>query len=328
MAEQLYPFRFKPVYKDYVWGGDRIIRRYGRSEPPGIYAESWEIADHPDGMSVLENGPLAGLTLHELVQRLGPALLGQGHPAPAFPLILKLIDARERLSVQVHPDEATARRYGGNPKTEMWYVLEADPGAGVYAGLNPGVDRAGLQRALESRNLESVLRFIPLTAGQAVFVPAGRLHAIDAGCLLLEIQQRSNTTYRLYDWNRIGADGRPRALHVEQALRAIRGDDDKPALLLPPPAELHGANERRLVMQAPFFTVEHWRLAGRQSFAAEDDGATFHALFVVAGRLRVEAGRGSEELETGNSCLVPADLGRGAWLPESGPAEVLCVTGP
>jgi mannose-6-phosphate isomerase len=328
MAEQLYPFRFKPVYKDYVWGGDRIIRRYGRSEPPGIYAESWEIADHPDGMSVLENGPLAGLTLHELVQRLGPALLGPGGQAPAFPLILKLLDARERLSVQVHPGEEAARRHGSDPKTEMWYVLEADPGAGVFAGLQPGVDQAGLLRALESKTLEKVLRFIPVAAGQVIFIPAGRIHAIDAGCLLLEVQQRSNTTYRIYDWNRIGADGHPRALHVERALRAIRWKDDLPVVVPPRPPERHGVNQRRPVMRAPFFIVEHWHLSGPQDVPPSAAGSTFHLIFVVAGRLRVEGGGSSESLAAGSTALLPAELAGGRWIPEAPGTEVICITRP
>jgi mannose-6-phosphate isomerase len=207
-------------------------------------------------------------------------------------------------------------------------VLETDPGAGVFAGLHPGVDRAGLMRALESKTVDRVLRFILVSAGQVVFIPSGRIHAIDAGCLLLEVQQRSNSTYRLYDWDRAGPDGRPRDLQLEQALRAIRWKDDLPVVVLPSPAERNGINECRRIMKAPFFTVEHWRLSGPQTFPAADAGKTFHALFVTVGHLRVEGGGLSECLEAGSSVLLPAELGEAQWIPEALGTEVICVTRP
>lgn len=328
MSDRLYPFRFRPVYKDYVWGGDRIIRKYHRSEPAGVYAESWEISDHPDGMSVLTNGPLAGATLHELVQRFGPALLGRDDPRTTFPLIIKILDARARLSVQVHPGEETAPHQGGDPKTEMWYVLEADPNAGVYAGLQPGVDRAALVKSIEAGTVKDKLRFVPVKQGQVVFIPAGRIHALDAGCLMFEVQQRSNTTYRLYDWDRKGPDGRPRALHIEQALRAIRWHDDLPVLVSDSPPRRAGGNERRLVMDTPFFIVEHWRLAGPRIIPARRSGMTFQALFVVAGSLGVEGGGRTERAEAGSTILLPAELGACRWIPEKPGTEILCVTRP
>ena len=137
MATQLHPLRFKPVYKDYIWGGDKIVRLYNRQEPPGIYAESWEVSDRNDGMSVVANGELAGKSLRDAVLAFGSDLLGTRVHAQAFPLLIKLIDSRERLSVQVHPNDATAKKYGGEAKTEMWYVLDAEPGAGVFAGAAP-----------------------------------------------------------------------------------------------------------------------------------------------------------------------------------------------
>jgi len=328
VSERLYPFQFKPVYKDYLWGGDRIIRRYGRREPPGVYAESWEISDHPDGMSVVVNGPLAGLALHELVQQFGQALLGRDDPRTTFPLIIKILDARERLSVQVHPGEETAPHQGGDPKTEMWYVLEAEAGAGVFAGLKPGVSRADLLRALEAKTLEEKLRFVPVSAGQVVFVPAGRVHAIDAGCLLFEVQQRSNTTYRLYDWDRAGPDGRPRDLHIEQALRAVRWHDDLPVAVSEGAPRHIGGNERRTVMDTPYFLVDHWRLAAPRLLPAKRTGLTFQALFVIAGVLRVEGGGQTVSLAAGSSALLPAVLEGGRWIPEQAGTEILCVTRP
>ena len=182
MSDKLYPLLFEPVYKDYLWGGDKILKTYNREAPPGIYAESWELSDRDDGMSVVANGPWKGKTLHELVDDLGPDLLGTGASvagAKTFPLLIKLIDSHKRLSVQVHPDDDTADRCGGEAKTEMWYILDAEPGAGVFAGLQPGVDEEAFQEALDEERFKEVLTSVPVRKGEAVFMPGGRVHAID-----------------------------------------------------------------------------------------------------------------------------------------------------
>lgn len=323
---ELYPLRFKPVYKDYLWGGDRIVRRFQRALPPGIYAESWEIADHPDGMSIVENGPLAGRSLHDLVARFGADLLGAGGAEPAFPLLVKIIDARQRLSVQVHPDARSAGEQGGDPKTEMWYVLEADPGAGVFAGFQPEVTPAKLQRALAERRVEDLLNFLPLSAGEAVYIPGGRVHTIDAGCLLLEIQQRSNTTYRLYDWDRVGPDGKRRPLHIERALKAIRWNDREPARVPAVEAERMGPNLRQPLIQSPFFSVERWTLTAPWPVSREPAG--FRILFLAAGRVTVEAESFRESLVAGTTCLLPAARPSVTLRPETAEAEVLLVSRP
>ena len=216
------PLLFRPVYKDYIWGGDRIPAAYSRGDAPGRCAESWEIAAHPDGDSVVAHGPFAGRTLSALTAEYGAALTGTRAPDPTrFPLLFKLIDAREKLSVQVHPSDATAGLTGGEPKTEMWYVLDRTGGATLYAGLRDGVTPAALRAALADGTAKHCLTEHPATPGQAIFIPGGLVHAIGDGCLIYEVQQNSNTTYRLYDWDRVGADGTPRALHVGQSFKVI-----------------------------------------------------------------------------------------------------------
>ena len=217
MTTPLYPLRFKPVYKDYIWGGDKIIRLYNRQEPHGIYAESWEVSDRADGMSVVSVGPLAGKSLRDVVQTYPFDLFGAKVQAQVFPLLVKLIDSRDRLSVQVHPDVEMAKKYGGEAKTEMWYVLDAEPGAGVFAGLKSGVDAKALSEAMQTDRFEEILTRIPVTKGDAIFIPGGLVHSIDAGCLLLEVQQNSNTTYRIYDWNRRGGGRQAAAAALERS---------------------------------------------------------------------------------------------------------------
>ncbi len=157
MGVQPYPLVLKPAYKDYIWGGNRIIRKYGRGEPEGIYAESWEVSDRTEGQSRVLNGPLKGKTLGNVIEVWGQDLLGEGRKEKSFPLLVKLIDAREKLSVQVHPDDESAEKYGGEAKTEMWYALEADPDACVYAGLRPGVDGELFLNAVRDETLEELL---------------------------------------------------------------------------------------------------------------------------------------------------------------------------
>jgi len=322
----VYPLRLRPVYKDYLWGGDRISRAYRRSVPPGPCAESWEVSDREDGMSVVANGHWAGRDLHAVAAAMGADLLGSTWKGSArFPLLIKLIDSRERLSVQVHPNDQTAARYGGEAKTEMWYILEADPGAGVYSGLHPGVTPERFREALGKQEVEALLQRVPVEAGDAIFTPGGRIHAIDAGCLLLEVQQNSNTTYRLYDWGRVGPDGEPRNLHVEEALRVMDwgagGSPKVPARRL----GYLGINELWEVLRCAYFRMEMmvvqeiWRSAG--------DARTFQVLFVAEGAVELESEAGKELLSPGTTILLPAAL-RGYHLRPFGTAKLLRVTLP
>ncbi len=298
------PLFFKPVYQDYLWGGSRIPVSFGRTLPPGRYAEAWEIADRTEGQSVVESGPLAGRTLRELAGADGEGLLGVRVPPGRFPLLIKLIDARETLSVQVHPNNANAYRTGGEPKTEMWYVLEAAPDACVYAGLRAGVTEAALRAALADNTVQDLMVRLPVRPHDALFVPGGRVHAIGAGCLILECQQNSNTTYRLYDWGRAGPDGKPRQLHIEPALKVINWDEPPPALAAPIRRQNGEALERWEIARCPFFRMERWTLRGAATLPA--DRGSFRALFVADGRVGIEMSDFSATVARGRSLLVPA----------------------
>lgn len=220
----LYPFKFHPVFKRYLWGGRRLGTVLGKPIGPGEdYAESWEVVDHPQGQSVVSNGPLAGTPLSKLVTERGSELFGRHAPQPRFPLIFKYLDCQRDLSVQVHPNDFAAARLDPPDlgKTEAWLVLDAQPGSRVFAGLKSAIDRETLAREVAKGRTELCLHSFEARAGQCIFIPAGTVHALGAGLLVAEIQQASDTTYRLYDWDRVGPDGQPRKLHIEESLRAI-----------------------------------------------------------------------------------------------------------
>ena len=324
MQARPYPLLLTPVYKDYIWGGDRIRDAFARKIDLDVCAESWEITDRPEGMGVVENGPSAGTSLHDLVLRVGPELLGTSAPPAgdrgAFPLLIKIIDARKRLSVQVHPDDAAALEHGGEAKTESWYVLDADPGAQVFAGLKDGTNEALFLEALAEERLEDVLAAIPVTPGQAIFIPGGRVHAIAEGCLLLEVQQNSNTTYRVYDWGRTGKDGKPRALHLEQALQVIKWNDPTPSLTQLTCVE-DGANSSEQVLACPYFRIIRLRLTDTRN--AQNDGSTFHCYFAARGSVRIDCDAGTTIVPHGRSVLLPAALPAYALSPIADDAVLL-----
>ncbi len=317
MPPPLTPLLFHPVYKDYLWGGCQLAQRFGRQDAPSRCAESWEVSAHPDGPSRVACGPLAGARLDELAAAYGAALTGTRAPCPErFPLLAKLIDAREALSVQVHPNEANAALTGGEPKTEMWVVLDRAPGARLYAGLAAGVSPDSLRAGLAAGTAERCLVRLDVDPGQALFIPGGLVHAIGAGCLIYEVQQNSNTTYRLYDWNRTGPDGRPRPLHLAESFRTI--DWSLPAPTMRPP--LPEADSA--VVSCPQFCVRRLRLARR--LVRPTDGTTFHLLFVEHGRVAVSAGGLSVTLASGASALIPAAAP--AYALEPAPDATLLVT--
>ncbi len=319
----LYPLLFRHVYRDYLWGGSRIAERFGRADAPERCAESWEISPHPDGPSVVANGPLAGRDLQSLCDEFGEALLGSACEGTRFPLLIKLIDARQKLSVQVHPSEETAEAVGGEPKTEMWYLLDADPGAKIYCGLRDCPGPRTLRDALAAHRAPELLVEHPSRVGCAMFVPGGTVHAIGEGNLIYEVQQNSNTTYRVYDWDRVGPDGRARELHVDKAVAVIQWRAPKLGFLRPEAAAAAGpGNVRRQILRSDFFELHETTLRGREPVAL--DGLTFHALFVKEGTVRLVRDGGEPlELAAGVSCLVPASLGAYALEPVGGEAKVL-----
>ena len=317
------PLAFKPVYKEYLWGGCGISDVFNRQDAPAVCAESWEISAHPDGESVVAAGPFAGRGLAGLAAEFGPALTGDRASDPSsFPLLFKLIDARDRLSVQVHPNNENADRTGGEPKTEMWFVLDRAPGASLYAGLAEGVTPAALRAALEEGTVAAQLVQLAAEPGQALFIPGGLVHAIGAGCLIYEVQQNANTTYRLFDWNRAGADGKRRQLHIEESFKTIDWSLPAPQMIAPAPALAESGNRWSDVVSCAFFTLRQLELSTPCRIAL--DGTTFHALFVTEGHVTVTAGDESVVLPAGASALGPADAQAYTLNPDT--ASTLLVT--
>lgn len=302
------PLKFHPILKERVWGGRKLEVLYGKPLPPSVpIGESWEISDRPGDVSVVATGPLAGRDLRWLMEKHPSDVLGDV-PAPdgRFPLLIKILDARETLSLQVHPPASLARSLGGEPKTEMWYIAHAEPGAELFAGLKRGVSRADFEQRLRTGGVADCFHRLPVAAGDALFLPSGRVHAIGAGLVIFEIQQNSDTTYRVYDWDRVGLDGKPRALHVEEALRSIDFTDFEP------PLASHAAQATpwgptRTLAQDPLFTVDWWQPQLGKPLALHRGHLAI--LAVVSGIAALTADTGALELGPGDFALVPATTG-------------------
>ena len=303
----LYPFIFQPIFKERVWGGRRLAQLYHKPLPPAVpIGESWEISDRAGDASVIANGPLAGNDLAWLMARHSAQLLGRPRsPNERFPLLVKILDARDTLSLQVHPPAAQAAALGGEPKTELWYIAQAAPNAALYAGLKRGVTRVDFERKLETGAVAQCFHRLRVQAGDALFLPSGRVHALGGGLVVFEIQQNSDTTYRVFDWNRLGLDGRPRQLHVPQALASIDFNDFAP-VLLPGAFASAGLARLRPLVRDSLFTAEVWQLnAGGPLPLAPD---RLHILGVLSGPLSVRSGGTSLSLAAGQFCLIPASL--------------------
>ncbi len=299
------PLFLVPALKDFLWGGHRLPEEYGYKTDLDKVAEAWVLSCHPQGSAVVADGPLAGMTLPAVLEQWGPAALGEKAAAGDFPLLIKLIDARDKLSVQVHPDDAYARRVEGEQgKTEMWYILDCDPGAKLLYGVNTPLTREEFRRRIEENTLEEVSRYVPVKKGDVFFIPAGTLHAIGEGILLAEVQQNSATTYRVSDYGRLGADGKPRPLHIDKALEVTK--------LTPSALSTDGLWQReeasgRTVRLAAcdYFTAEHWQVAGRREEAARAD---FLSLLCLDGEGALTWGEESHPLKKGDSVFIPAGL--------------------
>ncbi|HIG27851.1 MAG TPA: mannose-6-phosphate isomerase [Verrucomicrobiales bacterium] len=229
----LYPIRFFPIFKKRVWGGRKIEDEYQKALPENCpIGESWEISDREEDVSIISNGDFSGRSLHWLVRNHAADLFGRSNNLPTrFPLLIKILDAATDLSVQVHPPEERAAAMNGEPKTEMWYLVQADPDACIYVGLNKEYSREEFEKHLHEGTVSGCIQRISIARGDAMFLPSGRIHAIGKGCLIFEIQQNSDTTYRVFDWNRVGLDGKPRQLHIEESLRCIDFTDVEPELI-------------------------------------------------------------------------------------------------
>ena len=278
------PITFKPLYMERVWGGRELERVYGRNlpDPAQPFGESWEIVDREGEQSVVDEGPLAGTSLHELWTNRREEVFGAGYENhPRFPILIKVLDARDDLSIQVHPPVHLAAELGGEPKTEMWYIADCEPGAKLYVGLKNGVTREDFEKSIEDGSVEKCVHAITPQPGESIFIPSGRLHAIGAGFLIHEIQQNSDTTYRVFDWNRLGLDGKPRQLHVEQSLASIDFNDFEPEMDVP-----NGDN----LATCEYFKTDKKSLASGETIGNPDAGK-FSILSVAEGTLESASGR-------------------------------------
>lgn len=243
---------FTPLYQPRVWGGQKLHEVFGRSLPTNApIGESWELVDRAGEQSVVDQGPYEGWSLHRLWSERRNELFGDGFSEERFPVLIKILDAAEPLSIQVHPPLTVAKELGGDPKTEIWYFVQTAPAAGIYVGLKQGTSKEQFTAALADGSVADLIHRIPTRPDSFIFIPSGRIHAIDAGNLIFEIQQNSDTTYRVFDWNRIGLDGKPRELHVEPCLASIDFSDFEPSL---------GQPVNEVIASCDHFHVECWSL--------------------------------------------------------------------
>lgn len=302
-----YPMKMVPAFKDYIWGGNVLTAKFHKPSPYAQTAESWELSCHPAGYSTVGNGAYAGETLHAYVERFGRDVLGT-HCArfSEFPVLAKLIDANDNLSIQVHPDDAYALRYEHEfGKTEMWYIVDCEPGASIIYGFKQEIPKEEFRRRIEENTLLEVLNTVPVHKGDSFMIRSGTIHAIGKGCLIAEIQQNSNLTYRVYDYGRLGKDGKPRELHVEKALavtalRPVMKEQERQTVRL-------DGYFRKMLASCPYFTVE--LLCVESKAALEATETSFHALTCTEGALVLQNHADVLELAAGETVFLPAGSG-------------------
>ena len=321
MIEVTSPIKFQPIFMERIWGGRGLEDHFAKTLPPNKrIGESWEIVDRPEAQSVVRNGSLRGKTLHDLWTEHREEVFGES-PKTAresralpdrFPLLIKLLDAQEKLSLQVHPPADVAARLGGEPKTEFWYVARAEPGAELYVGLRERISEKEFRRALDAGTAADHLHAIQVEPGNGMFLPSGRFHAIGGGNLLVEVQQNSDTTYRVFDWNRVDNSGQPRQLHVEQALASIDFDDVRPALVEP---------KGELLVRHELFDVQKWNLSEAREIAPLGE-------FAIVCCLTGQISCADVEIVPGEFMLVPASLQDRVVKPGRSETSILRITIP
>ncbi len=312
---------FNPIVKELVWGGRRLEEILDKPLPASSpFGESWEVVDLPSDQSTVGTGALKGTPLEILRKDHREALLGGASLLEGrFPLLFKFIDADQTLSVQVHPDEAACKRLGGGarPKTEAWYIIDHLPGASLYVGLKPGVTRERFAEAISRNSVETLLHEIKVKRGDFIFLPSGTIHAIGAGVLLAEVQQSSNTTYRVFDWNRMGLDGKPRTLHVDEALESIHFEDTGLPELTPPPSGRPG-------LVSDYFIMEKVEM-DRSVEVLRGEGLLVLMGVGGEGRVEITAASNTVEMTRGQTRLVPACIAREVALKSRGRLTLLAV---
>lgn len=307
------PLVFEPLFMERVWGGRRLEQLYGKRLPSAaLIGESWEIVDRPEAQSVVHEGPLRGATLHELWREYRAEIFGDLPDSPRFPLLVKLLDAQESLSLQVHPPKRIAGQLGGESKSEFWYVAHATPKARIYAGFKKTTTPKNFEKAIEDGRVEKHLHAIEVESGDALFLPSGRMHALGAGNVIVEIQENSDTTYRIYDWDRAHQRHPPREMHIEQAMQCVDFADVAPNVL---------RSKGDVLLRNEFFEIERWNLQAEREVAAP---GTFAIMLCLTGALDC-AGR---KFGAGDFFLVPAELAKRTVRPIEGDVSLLRVMPP
>lgn len=298
----IYPLFFKPVYKDYIWGGrnfENVLNR--RDLPEGKVAESWELCCHKNGMSVVSNGELAGKTIQEVIDIYGEKLLGTNNNSKdRFPLLIKILDANDKLSVQVHPsDEYALKNENDLGKTEMWYVVDAKQGAQIVYGLKQGTKKDDLLNSIKSGTLEKHLNYVDIKKGDVIYIPSGTVHALLEGALIAEIQQNSDSTYRVYDWNRLDKEGKGRPLHIEKAMEVINFEYSNQII--------HTSDKTSVLIDCPHFNVS--KVVVSDNYQDETDNTTFHIYTALDGEGIVIYNNIEYPINKGTTFMIPASPG-------------------
>jgi mannose-6-phosphate isomerase len=313
LAKLTQPVVFEPIFMERIWGGRRLESLYGKQLPSAaLIGEAWEIVDRPEAQSVVHDGPWRGATLHQLWREHREPIFGRIPDSPRFPILCKLLDAHENLSLQVHPPSAIAKKLGGESKSEWWYVMNAAPKARIYAGVKKRTTRESFLKALKEGKIEKSLHTIEVKTGDAIFLPSGRMHALGGGNLLVEIQENSDTTYRIFDWDRSKKGRAARQMHIAEAMQCVDFKDVEPGLSGPKGESL---------VRNELFEIEKWNLAKDREIV---EGGRFAIVVCLTGKIEC-AGK---QFKPGEFFLVPAQLSDRIVRPLGGGVSLLRVTLP
>lgn len=317
----MYPLKLIPAFKDYLWGGTKLKTNFNKNVDMNIVAESWELACHKDGNSLIDNGEFKGISLAEYIKKVGKSVLGKNcEKFDDFPILIKLIDAKDNLSVQVHPDNEYAKKFeGGYGKTEMWYIVDCEPGATLLYGFKHKISKQEFKQRIQNNTILEVLNSVPVKKGDVFFINAKTLHAIGKGILIAEIQQNSNTTYRIYDYNRKGVDGKTRELHIDKALDVT--DLDVPNVI--PKSETLNMNgySKTLLSKCEYFTVNSINIV--DNAVLNCDTNSFHSLLCLDGVCKLNYNDEVIDIKKGDSIFIPAGLGE---YTITGKGEIILTT--
>ena len=311
------PLKLKPVFKDYIWGGDKLCTIYKKETDLSPVAESWEMSCHKDGCCTISGGEHDGKTLDAYIKE-NTQVLGTNIKNGELPVLIKLIDSADDLSIQVHPSDEQAKMWEGqNGKTEMWYVIDAEKDARIIYGVSQDITKEELAASIKENRVETLLNSVPSKKGDVFFVKSGTLHGIGKGNLICEIQQNSNVTYRLYDYQRVGKDGKPRELHIEKGVEAANCSKivNKEIIFIDA--------ETRLLAECEYFNVKEITLKGEKEFTADEK--SYHALVVTDGSLKIVSDSGELPLNAGETAFIPANMGKYTLI---GSAMVLLTVTP